>query len=158
MKIKQNKTKNTILFFALVISVDLLYWLGFIGFTFKAHYLHYVIILSWTVPALLLYTISYFKSQIILTDKELIQKQLFREIHIPYDDIVYIDEEQAKHTKNIFMVHKNKYPIVITMDKDKVLFQEMKKRCHHLLPVEVLEKEGYFAMEEEWKNKKPGAK
>lgn len=151
MKIHQDKTKNSLLFYSLVLLVDLIYWGGFMGFKFNVNYLHYIVLAVWTIPAIALYTICLIRSRVILSDKELIQKQPFREIHIPYDDIVFIDQERALHSKNIFLVHKNKYPIVITMDKKKVLLKELLKRCHHLLPVEQLEKEGYFAFEDTYK-------
>jgi hypothetical protein len=154
MKIRQDKTKNSIIFYLLVIAVDLIYWFGFVGPHLDVDFMHYVIIGVWTIPAVTLYTICLIRSQVILNEKEMIQKQPFRELHIPYDDIVYIDKERALHSKNIFLVHKNKYPIVITMDKKKVLLEELLKRCHHLRPVEELEKEGYFAFEENYKNSK----
>ncbi len=148
MKIRPNRTKSTWIFFILVISVALLYWFAFVGFTLKANWFHYVVIAVWLIPSFTIYLLSYYRCYYVLSDTELIQHQLVRIVHIPYDNIAYIDVEFSLKKRNIYLILHDKLPLVITQDKNHLLLEELTKRCHKTLSVKELREQGYL----DWQN------
>ncbi len=151
MKIRPNRAKNTWIFFAIVIVVAVLYWLSFVGFTLKAHWFHYLFMAIWLIPSFVIYLLSYYRCYYILTETELIQRQLVRIIHIPYDNIAYIDVKASLHDRNLYLILHDKLPLILTQDKGHLLLEEMQKRCHKLLTIEELKEKGYLEWQKEAK-------
>ncbi len=144
MKIKQDKLRNSIIYFACILFVDVVYFLVFMLPEEKIETFHYILLAIWTIPAIAIYWFSISHSSLYLDEKELLHQQFHRIIRIPYQNIAYIDEELSRKKRNIYMITYDKKPIVITMDRKKVLLDEMLKRCKNRLPVSELKKQGFF--------------
>lgn len=152
MQIKQDKLRNTLIYFACVLLVDVLYIVIFMLPEEKIATFHYILLALWTIPAIAIYLFSVSRSSLYLDEKELLHQQFSRTIRIPYRSIAYIDEELSRKKRNLYMINYDKKPIVITMDRKKVLLDEMLKRCQNRLPVSELKKQGFFDQQQE-KNK-----
>ena len=153
MFLKPDMRKNSIILYSCVLVLDFLYFYAFMGMKFDVEILHYVVLFLFTVPSYVLFTASLIKTKFELTDKALIHHQLFNKRVIKYSDIAYIDIPMSTQTPNIYMINHNKKTVVITLDREKILLQEMLKRCKNTLTIEQMEERGFFDQKEDEKKK-----
>lgn len=76
----------------------------------------------------------YFRSKYELAPHGLIQQMIFKKLFYPYKEIVYIDEEKSENGHNLVVYTKSGRCVYIPLDRKKILFEEMKKRCKDVLP------------------------
>ncbi len=144
MELRPNMLKNSLILYISLVALDIIYFYAFMGLSFDVELWHYILLLLINVPAIGLYTSSLIKTKYVLKTKTLYHIQLFRVVEIPYDEIAYIDRHMSSTTPNLYAIKHDKKTLILTLDKNKVLLEELLKRCHNLLTVDQMEERGFF--------------
>ena len=99
-----------------------------------------LIIILYVLTSIGMLVLSLVRNFYVIENKYLVQVRAFKESYYHYNDVVYIDEEQAEKKRTLAFYTNKGHVKYLPFDKNGEIYQTMLKKCNNLLSEEEFKK------------------
>ena len=142
MKVPVDRRRTILIF----IIMDLLFAVGlFLScitlFLFqKWGVIQILIIILYVLTSIGMLVLSLVRNFYVIENKYLVQVRAFKEAYYHYNDVVYIDKEQAEKKRTLAFYTNKGHVKYLPFDRNGEIYKAMLKKCNNLLDKEEFKK------------------
>ena len=142
MKVPVDRRRTILIF----IIMDLLFAVGlflscislFLFFFF--FFIQILIIILYVLTSVGMLLLSLLRNFYVIESKYLVQVRAFKEAYYHYNDVVYIDKEQAEKKRTLAFYTNKGHVKYLPFDRNGEIYKAMLKKCNNLLDKEEFKK------------------